>query len=481
SLNEVFRNQNIPLEMAEGIVEEISVSIPWSALVSEPSVVEVRGLRVTLSPSNRVDAMVSSQLLDSMLGSMVTSMQVAETCVRETPEEKQSGTEGVQRIANTIDTVLSKIRVTLIDSRITLVCRRLDKSVSLQVRIGQAEYFDTAEAPSNVPTPSDQPSSFSNLLLYKSLRLSGLALYLDDAPIVEAFAGRTKGTGQLQRRRRHIGDVAGGPSSRPMSLDDRQRIEEQLLSTSLGQPGELDDDDVGGFRSDSETDEDEQFYSMGPMEDAAGQPDMAESCHSDSTWQPGKNWATAASGTGARLGLPKQCKRPFAFDGSEDITPSRVMGLTGELALLTFTVLHSDPETTHDGIDQPVSGRDKLAALSESFFSLIRGLDVNEQPQNLRALRLAMVDLCPHDHLGPLKLTYTLEESRQLGKSSLSVSMGLADFTETLFERKAEPTLALPKPSDLVPRVCDVVAFPEQSLHSSQPSIRIDFVQTERH
>ena len=55
AINEDLSNLHAPLELVDGFVECISVAIPWSALVSDSTKLEVTGLELTLRPVVRED------------------------------------------------------------------------------------------------------------------------------------------------------------------------------------------------------------------------------------------------------------------------------------------------------------------------------------------------------------------------------------------------------------------------------------------
>lgn len=48
-------SQGLPIEILEGHVASVSVSIPWSAPLSDDSFVDVSGLVVTIRPKARID------------------------------------------------------------------------------------------------------------------------------------------------------------------------------------------------------------------------------------------------------------------------------------------------------------------------------------------------------------------------------------------------------------------------------------------
>lgn len=95
--------QHLPLEFIDGFILEISLSIPWSALLSQASYMEVKGLRFTVQPRQRVET--GTSMFESMWSSMTSSMQLAQECLQQ--EASNAGNaqplEAVELFAQTID------------------------------------------------------------------------------------------------------------------------------------------------------------------------------------------------------------------------------------------------------------------------------------------------------------------------------------------------------------------------------------------
>ena len=50
ALNNALETFNIPLEIVDGFIGSISVSIPWSSLLTSSTSIEVTGLELTIQP-----------------------------------------------------------------------------------------------------------------------------------------------------------------------------------------------------------------------------------------------------------------------------------------------------------------------------------------------------------------------------------------------------------------------------------------------
>jgi len=95
--------QHLPLEFVDGFITEISLSIPWSALLCQASYVEVKGLRLTVQPRQRVDT--GTSMFESMWSSMTSSMQLAQECLQQDAANAGNAQplEAVELFAQTID------------------------------------------------------------------------------------------------------------------------------------------------------------------------------------------------------------------------------------------------------------------------------------------------------------------------------------------------------------------------------------------
>ncbi|XP_032812105.2 autophagy-related protein 2 homolog B [Petromyzon marinus] len=148
SLNEMLDSVNAPLEITDGYIESISVSIPWSALLLENSTVEVRGLRLTLRPKAPTVSVVESLYWSTC---MTSSMQLAQECLKQQPGDDQPDCatqqfEGLEVFAQTIDTVLRRVKLAFLDTvvRVEHVRENAKSGVALELRIKRMDYCDEA-------------------------------------------------------------------------------------------------------------------------------------------------------------------------------------------------------------------------------------------------------------------------------------------------------------------------------------------------
>ena len=55
ALNETLSNNNVPLEIVKAYVGEINISIPWTSLLRDNSLLDIKGLEITVRPKRSVD------------------------------------------------------------------------------------------------------------------------------------------------------------------------------------------------------------------------------------------------------------------------------------------------------------------------------------------------------------------------------------------------------------------------------------------
>ncbi|XP_012057436.1 PREDICTED: autophagy-related protein 2 homolog B [Atta cephalotes] len=187
ALNEMGEQQHLPLEFVDGFIMEISLSIPWSALLSQASYVEVKGLRLTVQPRQRIET--GTSMFESMWSSMTSSMQLAQECLQQDAANAGNAQplEAVELFAQTIDSILSRVKVRFIDTVIRLEHVPLNSStgVAIEVWIQNLEYSDEAGLdPSNTSLDPNESakgyiiSAFSTKRFY----MEGVTFHTDEFP-----------------------------------------------------------------------------------------------------------------------------------------------------------------------------------------------------------------------------------------------------------------------------------------------------------
>ena len=65
ALNELLEGANVPLEILDGFIQTIAVSVPWSSLMQENCEVEVQGLEIVVAIKKNVDLGQSAYCISS--------------------------------------------------------------------------------------------------------------------------------------------------------------------------------------------------------------------------------------------------------------------------------------------------------------------------------------------------------------------------------------------------------------------------------
>ncbi|KAJ8405135.1 hypothetical protein AAFF_G00321260 [Aldrovandia affinis] len=218
AVNELLESVGAPLEIVDGFVSSIAVTIPWAALVRDHCTLVVTGLQLTCRPKYRTSGSWDSQGWSSC---MISSMQLAQECLKDPPEaskEPPAPLEGLEMFAQTIETVLRRIKVTFLDTivRIEHQSLDLDTGIALEVHIKRLDYCDEAVRDSSQTVPVDihQPPA----VLHKILQLSSIQLRYEttggpqDGPGSESEgspAAEPPGTATAQQRPPLIGSCSG--------------------------------------------------------------------------------------------------------------------------------------------------------------------------------------------------------------------------------------------------------------------------------
>ncbi|XP_072929775.1 autophagy-related protein 2 homolog A [Epargyreus clarus] len=185
ALNELGDAQSWPLEIVDGHMQEITVTIPWSTLFKDDSKVEINGLSLTVQPKVRVEQV--SSMLESMWSSMSSSMQLAAECLREEAGPQESNpVEGIEMFAHAIDSILSRVKVKFVNTKIRIehVPKNGDRGIALEIHIQNIDYFDEAGSEPMPETTDPEKSKTYIVATYtnKKIKFTGVTLYVDEFP-----------------------------------------------------------------------------------------------------------------------------------------------------------------------------------------------------------------------------------------------------------------------------------------------------------
>ncbi|XP_035280532.1 autophagy-related protein 2 homolog B isoform X1 [Anguilla anguilla] len=178
SLNEILESVDAPFEVTEGFIQTISLTVPWASLLQENCALEVKGLEMVFRPRPRMASGTEPMYWSSF---MTSSMQLAKECLsqRLTDElgEGFQPLEGLETFAETIETVLRRVKVTFLNTvlRIEHVPENSKTGIALEIRINKIVYCDeTGDECSGMDV--HQPTTFA----HKNLQLTGVTIFWDE-------------------------------------------------------------------------------------------------------------------------------------------------------------------------------------------------------------------------------------------------------------------------------------------------------------
>uniref|UniRef100_A0A8B9LQZ7 Autophagy related 2B n=1 Tax=Astyanax mexicanus TaxID=7994 RepID=A0A8B9LQZ7_ASTMX len=178
SLNEILESVDAPFEVSQGFIQAISLTVPWASLLQDNCALEVKGLEMVFRPRPRVVSGTEPMYWSSF---MTSSMQLAKECLsqRLTDDlgESFQPLEGLEKFAETIETVLRRVKVTFLDTvlRIEHVPENSKTGFALEIRISRMVYCDeAAEEGSSVNV--HQPTTFA----HKNLTLEGVTVFWNE-------------------------------------------------------------------------------------------------------------------------------------------------------------------------------------------------------------------------------------------------------------------------------------------------------------
>lgn len=187
--------EDVPVEIIDGFIQSIELAVPWSSLLKESTTVEIHGLELTIRPKQvqgTAAFLDTMSMLNSM--SMSSSLQLARECLEsekppkppESPTEEQSPFEGVQMFAQTIESVLSRVKVTLINTviRLEYVDPNTGLGVGLEIKIERMEYFDDQavsedQSAMTADKQQGQEADWQPAILIKNFHAMGTTITLD--------------------------------------------------------------------------------------------------------------------------------------------------------------------------------------------------------------------------------------------------------------------------------------------------------------
>uniref|UniRef100_A0A8C7J8A4 Autophagy related 2A n=1 Tax=Oncorhynchus kisutch TaxID=8019 RepID=A0A8C7J8A4_ONCKI len=409
AVNELLESLGAPLEIVDGFVNSIEVTIPWSALVTDHCTLVISGLQITCRPKYRTSGGLDSQGWSTC---MTSSMQLAQECLKDPPEvseEPPAPLEGLEMFAQTIETVLRRIKVTLLDTivRIEHQPLNMETGIALEVHIKRLEYCDEAvrDPSQTVPVDIHQPPAF----LHKILQLTA-PTSLPPATQRPLLIGSCSGFMETMVKIKQ-NDMLPGPKvcvcvcpcvcmgfgSLPVCLTYIMHLF-SVYTLCLS----------------------DMFFSMGPGMTSSATSALSGSSLSDSMASSTHSQASYAQG------LPQgpRCYPP--------LKPEALLRLS--LGGLTLTLLEQEPHSGPDGMSS-------LTQVSQVFFrELAFFKDSMFSERDFHHLRASFAKACPHSHLRMTGAAVQVAcEMRSAGRHSRAVTSDLSFSRLELLECLWEP------------------------------------------
>lgn len=178
SLNELLETADAPFEVIAGFIQTITLTVPWAALLQENCALEVKGLELVFRPRPRAASGVEPMYWSSF---MTSSMQLAKECLSQklTDDigESFQPFEGLETFAETIETVLRRVKMTFLDTvlRLEHIPENSKTGIALELRINKIVYFDESDEESS-SVNVHQPTTFA----HKTLQMEGLTIFWDE-------------------------------------------------------------------------------------------------------------------------------------------------------------------------------------------------------------------------------------------------------------------------------------------------------------
>ncbi|XP_063692394.1 autophagy-related protein 2 homolog A-like isoform X2 [Bolinopsis microptera] len=183
TLNDLLDQLNLPFEITEGFIGRVSIDVPWQALVSSSTNVEVEGLEITVQPKHYC-ATATTSMMDSvrnMTSSLVLAQHVME-------EEVDTKLEGLEAFAHMIESVLSRVTCSFSNTAIRLQSRDTSIGVGLELVIDKINYFDEREQEVTSVLEEDANKYIPTSIAHKVILWSGISIRVSETSPTPLFS-----------------------------------------------------------------------------------------------------------------------------------------------------------------------------------------------------------------------------------------------------------------------------------------------------
>jgi len=163
TINSLIDDADLPVEFVDGYIQDLSVTIPWSNLLTESCFFSISGLTVTVQVKKRDNpAQISASIFQSMCESF-SSINMAEECLKQEEVSKSPGkrqrnsqteediVQGIELLAQAIDSIVMRVQVKLSNTTIRLeyLPGLEPRGLALEVQVGKIIYSGEIGAEQN--------------------------------------------------------------------------------------------------------------------------------------------------------------------------------------------------------------------------------------------------------------------------------------------------------------------------------------------
>ncbi|CAD7003844.1 unnamed protein product [Ceratitis capitata] len=160
ALNNLFDTQGWVVDVISGKFGTLTVSVPWNALMSNSSCIEIEDAIISVRPVQRQNNVAS--MLESMWSSASNSMKLAEECMKQSDENEEfeidsKSIAGLEKFAELFDNILNRIKASFKNTTLRLEYPSFDntKTIALCFHIDELIYENITGC-ENYPNESSQ-------------------------------------------------------------------------------------------------------------------------------------------------------------------------------------------------------------------------------------------------------------------------------------------------------------------------------------
>ncbi|XP_034655365.1 autophagy-related protein 2 homolog A isoform X1 [Drosophila subobscura] len=220
AFNDLFEDQGWAFEVVSGHIGCLTVAVPWNALMTNDSSLEISNLTITLRPVTRFQS--GTTMLESMWSSVSSSMQMAEECMKQVDDDvpflnHNNALIGLEKFAETIDNVLNRIKAKLTNTTLNIeyLLPHSDRKLVMSFQASHVDYMNKTgyEMPhqnggdmsgSQTAAEDDEESIISNfntlpMIAKHNLVIEGLTIHTSEVLDIDRHIHSVSGPMQYEQ------------------------------------------------------------------------------------------------------------------------------------------------------------------------------------------------------------------------------------------------------------------------------------------